>query len=82
MAALRGSSWWCVNLPATTMEEISSSTMVTSTSPSETGEGQRTSLEDPLEMDKTSQSMHDVSVVKFVCLEPHMPLFSIYVHIT
>ena len=71
MGALRGSSWLCVNLPATIMEEISSSMMATSTSPLETGEGEGTSSEDPLEMGKISQSMHNVSVVKFVCLEPH-----------
>lgn len=53
------------------MEGISSSMMATSTSPLETGEGQGTSSEGPLEMDKTSQSVHNVSVVKFVCLEPH-----------
>ena len=60
------------------MEETSSSMMATSTSPLETGEGQGTSSEEPLEMDKTSQSMHNVSVVKFVCLEPYIVSLLLY----
>ena len=33
-------------------------------SPSEMGEGQGTNLVEPLEMDKTSQSMHNISMLK------------------
>ena len=59
------SSLWCVSQPITTMEETSSSSMAICMSPSEMGEGQGTSSAEPLEMDKTSQSIHNISVLMF-----------------
>ena len=66
MPIQRGSSLWCVSQPVITMEEIYSSLMAISMSLSEMGEGQGTNSVEPLEMDKTSQSMHNVSMFK-VC---------------
>lgn len=65
IGVLRGSFLLFVSQPITTTEVISSFSMDICMCPSEMGEGQGTNSVEPLETDKTSQSIHNVSTVKF-----------------